>query len=209
MGQGSCEWRSAELAFSPKCGLAGDPSLRLKNGSAQDDRACLFLSVEIDEQIWGFVDADSMQLRLLQLGFEALPDCYGQVFGSRNLGEEFGDLFVEEAMVHGVEDFAVHDFFKLLEVDDESGARVDFAFYGDFEGVVVPVSVGVVAFAEKAEVLFRSEIGIVIVVRGGEFGFSGQVNHESVVSGRWPVISTILEEVRANWVRGCSWINRT
>jgi len=32
------------------------------------------------------------------------------------------DLFVEEAVIHGVEDFAVHDFFELLQVDNETGA---------------------------------------------------------------------------------------
>ena len=37
--------------------------------------------------------------------------------------QKFGDFLVQEAMVHGVEDFAVHDFFELLEVDDEAGAR--------------------------------------------------------------------------------------
>jgi len=49
----------------------------------------------------------------------------------------------------------------------------DFALYGDFEGVVVAVAVGVVAFAEEATVLFRREVGIVVIVRGGEFGFAG------------------------------------
>src|SRR5258708_16606979 len=44
------------------------------------------------------------------------------------------DLFVEEAMVHGVEDLAVHDFFELLEVNHEAGAGIDFAFHRDFKG---------------------------------------------------------------------------
>jgi hypothetical protein len=52
-------------------------------------------------------------------------------------------------VVHGVEHFAVHDFFELLEVDDEAGAGIDFAFYGDFESVIVAVAVWVIAFAEE------------------------------------------------------------
>ncbi len=52
-------------------------------------------------------------------------------------------------MVHGVEDFAVHDFLELLEVDDEARARVDLALDRNFERVVVAVSVGIVAFAEE------------------------------------------------------------
>jgi hypothetical protein len=37
----------------------------------------------------------------------------------------------------------------------------------------VPVPVGIIALAENAPVLFRSEVRIVIVVRSGEFGFAG------------------------------------
>ncbi len=81
-----------------------------------------------------------------------------EIFRGRNLGEEFRDFFVQEAVVHGVEDFAVHDFFELLEIDDKAGAGIDFAFHRDFESVVVAVAVGVIAFAEDAAVLFRSEV---------------------------------------------------
>ena len=93
--------------------------------------------------------------------------------------EEFGDFFVEEAVVHGVEHFAVHDFFELFEIDDEAGAGIDFAFYRDFERVVVAVAVGVVAFAEDAAVFFRSEIRVVVVVRCGEFGFAREIDHKN------------------------------
>ena len=63
--------------------------------------------------------------------------------------------------------------FKLLQINDESGARIDLAFHRDFERVVVPVPVGIVALAEDALVLLRSKVRIVIVVRRGEFGFAG------------------------------------
>ena len=55
--------------------------------------------------------------------------------------------------------------------------RVHFALDGHFQGVVVAVTVGVVALAEEAPVLFRTEFGVVVVVRSGELGFAGQVNH--------------------------------
>jgi hypothetical protein len=60
----------------------------------------------------------------------------------------------------------------LLEVDYESGAWIDFTFYGDFERVIVTVAVGVIAFAEDAPVFFRRECRVVIIVRRGEFGFA-------------------------------------
>ena len=81
---------------------------------------------------------------------EALPDGDGDIFCGGNLGEEFRDFFVEEAVVHGIEDLALHDFLELLEIDDEAGAGIDFAFDGDFERVVMAVSVGIVALAEEA-----------------------------------------------------------
>ena len=71
-----------------------------------------------------------------------------------------------------VEHFAVQDLFQLLEIDDEAGPRIDFTLHCDFQSVVVTVAVGVVAFAEDALVLLRSEFRIVVVVRGGEFGFA-------------------------------------
>ena len=138
---------------------------------APDDSSRLF-PVEIDEEVGGFVDADAVQSRFLEFGFQTLPAGDGEILRRRNLGEEFGDLFVEEAVVHGVEDFAVHDLFELLEIDDEAGAGIDFAFHCDFESVVVSVAVGVVAFAEEAAVLFRREVGIMVIVRGGKFGFA-------------------------------------
>ena len=73
-----------------------------------------------------------MQFGAFQLGGEALPDRYGYVFGGRDLMEKFGNLFVEEAVIHGVENFAVHDFFELFEIDYEAGARIDFSFHRDF-----------------------------------------------------------------------------
>jgi hypothetical protein len=39
------------------------------------------------------------------------------------------------------------------------------------------VAIRIVAFAEEALVLFRTEIRIVIVVRGGEFSFAREINH--------------------------------
>ena len=104
---------------------------------------------------------------------EPLPDCNREVLRSRNLGEKLRDFLVQEAVVHGIEDFAVHDFFQLLQDNDESGTRVDFAFDCNLKCVIVPVAIGVVAFAKDALVLFGRKSGIVVVVRRGELGFAG------------------------------------
>ncbi len=116
-----------------------------------------------------------MQLGRRQLGREALPDGDGQVFGRRNARGKFRDFFVQEAVVHGVEYLAVHGFLELLEVNHEPGARIDLSLHRDFEHIVVPVPVGVIALAEQAPVLLRRKLRIVIVVRRGEFSFAGEI----------------------------------
>ncbi len=131
-----------------------------------------------------------MQFCAIELVDQALPDCDRDVLGSGDLVQEFRDLFVEEAVVHGVEHFAVHDFFELFEIDDEAGARIDFAFHRDFKSVVVAVAVRVIAFAEDATVFLRSEIRVVIEVRCGEFSFAREIDHKidgqlSVASRQW------------------------
>src|SRR6266567_9486555 len=78
-----------------------------------------FLPVKIDEQIMVLVYPHPVQFGVGQLGREALPDRDGQVFGGGNAGEKFGDFFVQETVVHGVEHFAVHGFIELLEVNHE------------------------------------------------------------------------------------------
>src|SRR5580658_6567729 len=127
-----------------------------------------------------------MQFGGCEFGSEPLPDHDGQIFGGRGSGEELGNFLVQEAMVEGIEHFPAHDVFQLLEIDDETGARIDSAFHCNFESVVVAVSVRIIALAEDALLLFRSEIRIVIVVRSGEFGFASQVDHRRQV----PVLSS-------------------
>src|SRR5208282_1277053 len=149
-----------------------------------------WFSVEVDEQIWSLVDPHPVQLGMFELGDQALPDGDSDDLGGGDLVQEFGDLFVEEAMVHGIEDLAVHDVFESLEVDNEAGARIDFSLYRDFQCVVVAMAVGVVAFAEDTAILFRSELRVVVVVRGGEFSFAREIDHKKqlpVISGQLPV----------------------
>ena len=122
-----------------------------------------------------FIDADSVQFRVAQLGRKALPDGDSQVLGCRNPRGKFWDFLIEEAVVHGVENLAVHNLFELLEINHKTGARVDFTFHGYFEYVVVTVPIGVIALSEELPVLLRGKIRIVVIVRRGEFSFAGQV----------------------------------
>ncbi len=131
-----------------------------------------------------------MQFGGLELADKALPDSDGDVLRGGDLMQEFGDFLIEEAMVHGVEDLTVHDIFELLEVDDEAGAGVNFAFHRNLQDVVVTVPIEVVALAEDTAILFRREIRIVIIVRCGELRFAREIDHKKqlpVISGQVPV----------------------
>ena len=44
----------------------------------------LLLSVEIDKQVWGFVDADAVEFGAVEFGGEALPDGDGDILRGRN-----------------------------------------------------------------------------------------------------------------------------
>src|SRR5712692_29238 len=142
-------------------------------------------SVKVDEEVGRLVYADAVQLRLLELRRQALPRRNRDVLGGWNLSEEFRDFLVQEAVIHRVENFARHDFFELLEIDDKAGAGVDLTFYCDFERVVMAVTIGIVALAKDAAILFRRQRRIVVIVRCGEFSFAREIDHCSPVSGRW------------------------
>lgn len=67
-------------------------------------------------------------------------------------------------MVHCVEDFTLHDFFELFEVDDKAGAGIDLALHRDFEGVIVTVTMRVIALTENAAILLGGKCGVVVEV---------------------------------------------
>ena len=113
-----------------------------------------------------------MQFRDVQFILQPLPDDDGQVLGSRNLVREFGHLFVQMPMVECVDDFAVQDFFQVLEVDHEASVGIHIAFHRDFQRVVVAVAIEIGALAKDALILFFAEVGIVIVMRRREFALA-------------------------------------
>src|SRR4051812_15918082 len=120
-----------------------------------------------------------MQLRDLQLPFKSLPYRNGQIFRRRYLCRELWDFLIQHAVVHHVEDFAMHDGLEVLQVDHKSRLRVRLALHRDLERVVVSVSIQVGALAENALVLFRRPLRIVVIMRGRELRFACQIDHGS------------------------------
>src|SRR5580704_18647541 len=112
-----------------------------------------YFPVVVGEEIRQLVDADAVELRAGNFAVEALPDGDGDVFRSGTGSLELGHFEIEMPMIVDADHFALEDGLQVLEVDDEAGDRVDLAGDGDFEGVVVAVSVAVGAFTEGASVL--------------------------------------------------------
>src|ERR1700676_74200 len=128
-----------------------------------------------------------MQLSLLDLRIEQLPNDAGDVLAGRDLSGEFGNFVIQKAMVHALHHFALEYFLQIFQVQDHACYWVGFSGDGHLEGVVMPMSMRVIAFAKDATILFQREIRIVVEVRGGEFDFAREENH-----GVWLVGTSIL-----------------
>ena len=87
-----------------------------------------------------FIDTDAVQLCSIELGREPLPDGYRKGLGRGDTRGKFGNLFVQETVVHCIEHFPVHNF--------EPGALIYFSFDRNLEHVVMAVSVWVCTLSE-------------------------------------------------------------
>lgn len=106
------------------------------------------------------------------LGLENSPESSDEFFAGWNFAGQFRNFVIQVTMIEARGYFVVENFLEFIEVKNHSGFRVGLAGDGDFQNVIVAVTVRIVAFAEDAAVLLRGEFRIVINVRGGEFKFS-------------------------------------
>lgn len=118
-----------------------------------------------------------MKLRAGNFAVEALPDGDGDIFRSGIGSLELGHFEIEMPMIVDADHFALEDVLQVFEIDDEAGDGINLAGDGDFEGVVVAVSVAVGAFAKGAAILVLRPGVVPVIVGGGEFGFAGEQDH--------------------------------
>ena len=97
-------------------------------------------------------------------------------------GHFFAEIFhrVQVLKVIAGEDFPFDAGVEIDEVADHAGGEVDRAADGDFEGIVVSVSVRVVALAVGGEVLSRGHFRAVEAMRGGEAIAAGEVSDHGI-----------------------------
>ncbi len=98
--------------------------------------------------------------------------------GGHSLGEFLQRIQILEVVAG--EHFPFDEAVEIDEVADHAGALVDRAADRDFEGVVVAVSVRIVAFAIGGAVLVVGHLCAVQAVRGGEEVAAGEMGfHDS------------------------------
>ena len=104
---------------------------------------------------------------------ENFPEDGSDFFAGGDFAFQLGDFVIQMAMVEAGHHFALEDILQFGEIEDHSCAGIRFAGDGDFENVVVPVAVRIIAFAEDALILGGREFRIVIKMSGGKFDFAG------------------------------------
>ena len=144
-------------------------------------RSTLFSTVDNDVFL-RFVQFDLVQLNvtvvLLKLSRELLPDEHGQVLRGADeiLRAEIVHVEIEMLVINEIEHMRGDQRFHVGDVHDHACRWIDMADDGHFEHVVVPVPVGIVAFAEYVVVLLIGEnMGMESMARGECFT-TGQVN---------------------------------
>jgi len=73
------------------------------------------------------------------------------------------------------EHFSFDETVEIDEIADHTGALVNWAADGDFEKIVMPMSIRIVAFAKGYTIFFIGHVGAVQPVRGGEEITAGEM----------------------------------
>ena len=126
-------------------------------------------------------------MRLLEAALQYFVDLDAEIFRSRHGSGEFLQCIQILQVVAG-EQFPFDESIKIDEVADHSGRGIDLAADCDFQGVIVSVSVRVVAFAVGREIFFRGHGFAVQPMGGGEQIAAGEVGDEN--SSRFSVLSS-------------------
>ena len=61
----------------------------------------------------------------------------------------------------------------IQELIETAGFRIERTPHSNVQHVIVPMPKGIGTLAEDGAVLLRREVGVVVVVAGGEFGLAG------------------------------------
>jgi hypothetical protein len=150
------------------------------------------LASVIDKQILGFVQPDITELsaRLSEPGLEAPPHFNYDIFRSRNHMLKRGDFLIEEAMVHRLHHFLIHDFLQDFEVEYHPCYRIGRTFHCHLDYVVMPMAVRIGVGAIDAAVFFVAPRRIPADVGSGKLGFASEKHRPSSIdeAAAWRIL---------------------
>lgn len=106
---------------------------------------------------------------------QALPNGYHHGFDAGHGAGQPGYIEVEILVIEVVNDFFTDDHFEDFEVHHAACIWVWLSFYTNVQIKIVPVEVGVGAFAKGFQVSLIAPIGVPQPVSGIEVFFAGEV----------------------------------
>src|SRR5215472_13266449 len=112
-------------------------------------------------------------------------DHHAEVLGGGHQMLEFGDFFVQIAVIERPHNLLSYQCIEIGEIHDAASRPIDFALYRYLDLIIVAMPVWVVAFAENALILGFGEIRGMEPVGGRKLITPCQLNH-----GRSPKYST-------------------
>src|SRR5579875_784500 len=148
------------------------------------DRLCQRALPFILERIGcSFFQPDAFELRrafspvVFPLLLQQLIYFNAQIFsGWNNIAKRF-NVQIQVSVVQPLDNFLLNQPVETCEVDHHSCCRIHLARYRDFQHVIVPVPVRVVALAVDARIFFRRERVTVKAMSGREPVAPNEMNH--------------------------------
>lgn len=115
--------------------------------------------------------------------FELVPDRDGDILcGSHHIAQKI-HIEVEVFMIEFVGDKTAYEPAQVFKVHYIAERRIDFAFDGDEELVIVTVPVGIGTSSEELAVLFIRPFGFEKTMCGGKTFAAGNMNHSAKIVG--------------------------
>src|SRR5579863_3809138 len=123
----------------------------------------------------GFFEPHPIKMRFLEAAVQYFKDLDAEIFrGGHSLREFLQRIQILQIVARHY--FLFDETVEIDQIADHASALIDLAADGDFESVIVAVSMRIVTFAIGGAILFRGHGGAVQPVRGGEAIAAGEMS---------------------------------
>jgi hypothetical protein len=111
-----------------------------------------------------FLHAHALKFRFGKR-FQPSKNLDAQIFRRGNRTAKHLNVFIERLVVERLKNFAFNEAIKIREIRNHSGGGIDFPRNKDFQNIIVPMSVRIIAFSVDEAVLFLAERRVVQAMR--------------------------------------------